>query len=153
MWEVSKGASSNSTVSMEISCDQFNYFLINVAQNIFNNFPSKNKNYCDYLSIKYRSFEFEKMSIIQTRYHISAKKQTRQECLGHQNSISELLNIAIPLTKILKFCLNFQYLQRHKFSKSIPLHKKGSHDDCKHFRPIAIIPILRKVFEKVLRLF
>ena len=55
---------------------------------------------------------------------------------------------------VLTHLLNLSILQKEfpsawKITKVIPLHKKGDKFDPKNFRPVAILPILSKILEKV----
>ena len=54
--------------------------------------------------------------------------------------ISELINLSLKTSVFPKDC---------KIAKLVPLHKKGSKTDPKNYRPISLLPLLSKIFEKV----
>lgn len=162
MWAIIKGTPCNSSFATEISSEQFNEFFVNIAQNILKNVPSNNVNYCNYLNTYMNNtdsdqnvFAFDEISIIETRdiiYHL--KNKHCRDVYGMNTQILKCIgnNIAIPLTKLLNLCIKYSvFPESFKLSKIIPLHKKGSYNDCNNFRPIAIIPILSKIFEKALK--
>ena len=55
--------------------------------------------------------------------------------------ITQICNLSIKLSHFLKDC---------KVAKLKPLYKKGTKTDPKNFRPISLLPIVSKVFEKVI---
>lgn len=60
-------------------------------------------------------------------------------------------SIAIPLTHIVNLSLeNGIFPDRLKYSVVKPLYKKGDDTDLNNYRPITLIPILAKIFEKVM---
>ena len=56
-------------------------------------------------------------------------------------SITQICNLSIRLFHFPKDC---------KVAKLKPLHKKGTKTDPKNFRPISLLPIVSKIFEKVI---
>ena len=59
--------------------------------------------------------------------------------------------ICEPLTHIFNSCLNVNVFPKlFKYTKVIPIFKKGDKDDYDNYRPISIIPIVSKVFEVLL---
>lgn len=59
--------------------------------------------------------------------------------------------IAEPLSKIInKSFTTGIYPDELKICKIIPVYKKGDKDNIKNYRPISILPIMSKVFEKIL---
>ena len=55
--------------------------------------------------------------------------------------ITQICNLSIKLSHFLKDC---------KVAKLKPLYKKGTKTDPKNFRPISLLPIVSKIFEKVI---
>lgn len=59
--------------------------------------------------------------------------------------------IAVPLTHIINESLvSSVFPDSLKIAKVKPLHKKGATDECCNYRPISILPIFSKIFEKVI---
>ena len=56
-----------------------------------------------------------------------------------------------PLSLILKACLEtWVYPSSWKRANIIPVHKKGSRQDKKNYRPMSLLPIFGKILEKVI---
>ena len=58
-----------------------------------------------------------------------------------KNPITKLCNLSISLSKFPRKC---------KIAKMKPLYKKGSKMEAKNYRPISLLPLVSKVFEKVI---
>ena len=57
----------------------------------------------------------------------------------------------IPITQICNLSIKLSHFPKEcKVAKHKPLYKKGTKTDPKHFRPISLLPIVSKIFEKVL---
>lgn len=62
-----------------------------------------------------------------------------------------IATLATPLTHIINLSLSTGvYPDSLKLTTVIPVHKKGEKDEMKNYRPIALIPIISKIFEKVI---
>ena len=58
-----------------------------------------------------------------------------------------------PLTKLINDCIEEGYFpEQLKIRKVVPIHKNGGVNDCKNYRPISVLPVLSKIFEKVIAL-
>ena len=55
--------------------------------------------------------------------------------------ISDILNISIKLSKFPEKC---------KIAKIKPIYKKGSKVEAINYRPISLLPLLSKIFERVI---
>ena len=66
-------------------------------------------------------------------------------------SLVEIMqSLATPLSLLFNFILaSEQFPLLWKTASILPLHKKGSHYDVTNYRPIALLPSLSKVFEKL----
>ena len=61
--------------------------------------------------------------------------------------------IAIPLTQIINLSIvTSKFPDLCKIAKLIALFKKGSRTDAKNYRPISLLPLLSKLFEKVIHI-
>ena len=59
--------------------------------------------------------------------------------------------LAIPLTKLFTKCISSgKYPQKWKEANIIPIHKKGRTDLALNYRSVSLLPIVSKVFEKIL---
>ena len=77
------------------------------------------------------------------------------KCKGFKNLPNCLLksssqSLATPLSLLFNFILaSEQFPLLWKTASILPFHKKGSHYDVTNYRPIALLPSLSKVFEKL----
>ena len=74
---------------------------------------------------------------------------------GDDGFSAKLLRIAAPaiadsLCKLINYCIDTQtFPTKWKVGKVTPIYKgQGSHDDKNNYRPITVLPILSKLFEK-----
>ena len=59
--------------------------------------------------------------------------------------------LGIPITQICSLSIELSHSPKDcKVAKLKPLYKKGTKTDPKNFRPISLLPIVSKVFEKVI---
>ena len=59
--------------------------------------------------------------------------------------------LAIPITQICNLSIKLShFLKDCKLVKLKPLYKKGTKTDPKNFRPISLLPVVSKIFEKVM---
>ena len=59
--------------------------------------------------------------------------------------------LAIPITQTCSLSIKLSHFPKGcKLAKLKPLHKKGTKTDPKKFRPISLLPIVSKIFEKVI---
>lgn len=75
---------------------------------------------------------------------------------GYDNISTDIIkcisqHIAPPLAHIINLSLYHGcFLNRLKVSLVKPLHKKGYKSDVNNYRPIALTPILSKIFERIM---
>lgn len=84
---------------------------------------------------------------------ISGLKSKRSQDLWSISPVllKSLSSVIGPLTDIVNDCLkNGTFPDSLKIAKVIPLHKKGCHNNVENYRPISILPVFSKVFEKIL---
>ena len=59
--------------------------------------------------------------------------------------------LGIPITQICNLSIKLSYFPKDcKVAKLKPLYKKGTKTDPKNFRSISLLPIVSKIFEKVI---
>ncbi|RYA67263.1 hypothetical protein DD592_27655 [Enterobacter cloacae complex sp. 2DZ2F20B] len=59
--------------------------------------------------------------------------------------------IITPLTRLINCCIRASvFPDCLKTARIIPIHKKGDRNDLNNYRPISILPVFSKIFEKVL---
>ena len=59
--------------------------------------------------------------------------------------------LGIPITQICNLSIKLSHFPKEcKVAKLKPFYEKGTKTDPKHFRPISLLPIVSKIFEKLL---
>lgn len=85
---------------------------------------------------------------------MSLKTSATMDVYGISNDLfKEIINvILLPLTYCLNLCiLEGVFPESLKFSRVVPILKKGNVDDPSNYRPISCIPTIAKVLEKILK--
>jgi hypothetical protein len=105
-----------------------------------------------------KGFSFKQVTFIEVRDCIDNLKNKRsREIYGLNTELIKMVkNILImPLTKLLNLC---KYLSMNSFpdclkkSLIIPIFKKGDANDKNNYRPVSLLPIFSKIFEKLMML-
>ena len=133
--------------------DSFNKHFSSVAPDLVSKIPKKN-NTLDHLPINNKSFYFQPVSHLEVYNELNALKSNKAVDIFHFpiqiiKQISDL--IAEPLASIINnsFATGI-FPDSLKIAKVIPLFKSGSTNDIKNYRPISILPIFDKIFEKIM---
>lgn len=85
------------------------------------------------------------------------KKMENKNSSGYDDMPSKIIKdnidiLAEPLSYLFNACINQGiFPDQLKISKIIPVHKKLSKSDVNNYRPIALPPILSKIFEKLIK--
>lgn len=161
MWQVVRNCTNQCSHKSQtsLSSEDFNSYFVGIAQDIISNLPASNKTssqYLEYLNIgEVPCFEFQELSFNEVRDIIfSLKNKDSKDIYGLNVKILKCIahEILTPLTKIFNICLRKGIFPTSlKTSRVIPIHKKGPTDTVANFRPISIIPLFGKVFEKALK--
>lgn len=143
---------------MKVSPDEMNDYFINSVTTLVNNLPKSNISANEILRTHHTSNpgsffvratdNNEVVSIIR-----ELKNKQCQDIYGMTipllKSVAE--HIASPLATVINCCMEQGYFPDElKKAKIIPVFKKGDVADLSNYRPIAILPTISKVFEKIL---
>ena len=151
------GRGMQSKSSNSLSADAFNYFFLGVSDKL----RSSAQRTCDALPLSSWNvpnnhyFDFHSVSQIEMRAAIRGIKPGKcMDCFGLNadmlKSVREL--IVGPLTKIFNECVNVGYFpDALKLACVTPIFKKGDVNDPSNYRPISILPVVSKVFERLLK--
>ena len=144
------------THEKETIAESLNLFFANIGLNMAHSIPIATVPYKRYLKnpIQNSMYMFETATIEITNIinDLKDKKAT-----GPDNISVKILklsrNIIAPfLTKIINTCLNEgTYPDTLKISKIVPIYKTGDKKLMKNYRPISLLPLLNKIFEKVIQ--
>lgn len=159
MWQIinSKRQQSKNQINSNISANEFSNFFGSVADNILRGLTDCEEDPVtlmhQYFS-KNCTFSIKKISQVNLRDAINSLKN---------KSTKDIYNISIPLIKcienliisplckLINICIeNCCFPQCLKEALIIPVFKKGDANDVNNYRPISLLPVLSKVFERCL---
>ena len=136
------------------NCSIFKSFFSNLAQSLLSKLPpssnvfteSKVASYYDDIKYKDLNFEFSEASpekILNILKDLNPSKEAGIDNLSDTlaRPFSQLFNLSIKLDLFPRSC---------KIAKVKPLFKKGSKNDPQNYRPISLLPILSKIFERII---
>ena len=134
--------------------EKFNDFFINVGPNLAASINTKDKNdFTSYLTQKIEhTFNFEHVSVNDISKIIS--KFEPKTSTGHDNISMKVFkriapSLLEPLACIINQSLSLGIFPRSlKIAKVIPLFKKENDKIVHNYRPISLLPVISKVFEK-----
>ena len=147
---------NNKTISKASDISEcFNSFFVNVAKDLDQKLPSLDTDPMQYLSPPNPQFmQIPSTNISEVTEVIKSLKN--KKCGVHDFSPMILKSnshlIALPLTQLLN--QSFQqgiFPNRLKLARVIPLYKKGAKTDPNNYRPISLLNIFSKIFEKVMK--
>lgn len=160
VWQiVNTEKSSCSKNKSSLSPEEFNNFFVNVADVIINSIGnSDNLNPAVFLNKVPKpvsSFFLSAVDESDVREAILSLKNS--SCFDYYGLNSKLLKVAIepivkPLSILFNKCIEDSiWPDCFKVTRVLPLHKKGDNNILDNFRPIAIVPVISKVFEILLK--
>ena len=140
-------------------CDIFNIIFVNVAKNIGENSIPVDSQHPSILKIQENNsthsvLEFkpiEENFISKQINKLSSKKAT-----GHDGISAKVLKLAQPaVLKPITFLINetikmSEFPDECKKAMVSPLHKKNSTQDKENYRPVSILPIMSKLYERAI---
>lgn len=134
----------------------FNDFFVNIAESIKESRDSANhEKLKDFCSAKIPENTVFDMPLLSADYVLKSLKNTDiRKSTGTDEIGPRLLKMAAPyIAESLTYICNLSvksgtFPERWKEAKVKPLHKGGPSNDFNNFRPISILPVLSKLFEK-----
>lgn len=166
IWQVvrenTNSQARNLNTDTTISPDDFNNFFAGIAKNIIDQLPNSDYTAEEFLynNVKtphagQQEFNFSEITFIEVRDIIFNLNNKNSKDYYNINTkiLKSIANIIIiPLTKLLNLCIKYSVFPIvFKISRVVPIHKKGPTNLLDNYRPISLIPIIAKVFEKALK--
>lgn len=142
--------------STNISAVAFNNYFSTIAGNLVSRLPDPKNDYSTYLKqeVSSEQFYFIMVSEVIVRDTINSLGNSSSFDIYGMNSkiIKHVKNTIIsPLTILFNQCLRENvFPDILKISKVVPIPKGGAMDEETNYRPISVIPLLGKIFEKIL---
>lgn len=150
--------SKKKKTSTNLKPDELNTFFTTISDIITQTIPIENMEPEYFLNkIPRRPMSFFMPPIIESDMRAAILKLKNSACLDYYGLNSRLMKGALesliePLTYIINNCVaEGKWPNILKISKIIPIHKKGDTDVPDNFRPIAIVPIISKIFEQIIK--
>ena len=148
------GASS-ATTDLKVKCDMFNRFFVSCATNLRSICSTTVHAFKKWLPQTNNSeiFTFQQFTDLEVR--TALRELIANKATGVYGISSRLLKdgadvLAYPLTFL--FNLSVQQCKipgEWKKAKVMPLYKSGAKSDPKNFRPISVLPVVSKVYERL----
>lgn len=162
IWQVihsETNQSQHKLSSSELSADEFCKYFANIAEEILKTIPETNQSASTILA---NSFPSNKSSIflhptdeheIFNAIH-SLSNSSSKDIYGlnsHFLKISASV-ISLPLSQLVNKCFEEGIFPTSlKITKIVPIHKKDDINELTNYRPIAIVPVISKIFEIILK--
>ena len=140
-------------------CDIFNNFFVNVAKNIGDNSVPINSEHPSLLKIQENLTVQSVLNFKPVDEDFVSKQIGRlnvKKATGHDGISAKVLKLARPvIVKPLTDLINLT-IERSEFPDSTknamvtPLHKKNSNLDKENYRPVSILPVVSKIYERAI---
>ena len=131
----------------------FNKFFVNVSSQVCPEIPRTKKSPLDYLKIRnVNSIFFKPIVSVEIQDIISGLDNSKSS--GPYSVPVKLLKVLNPqISELLAQIFNESlsvgiFPDELKYAKVIPIHKKGSPTDTSNYRPISLLSVFSKIFEK-----
>ena len=134
--------------------EAFNEFFVKVGPNLAGQIPDVHKSFKEYLPNTI-SDSFHWLPVTPLEIEDMLKSSDQKKACGHDNLPVKLLvdsaqYISNPLSYIFNLSLQLgQFPDPLKVAKVSPVYKKGDREQPGNYRPISVLPVLSKIFEKL----
>ena len=134
--------------------NEFNNFFVNIGPNLANTLPNGNVSHRHYLGPQIDDSLFWKPVTTAEVFNHLIGLDIKKAC-GHDNIPIRLLKDgAVYISDALAYIFNLslesgRVPDEMKIAKVTPIHKKGPTDEPGNCRPISVLPVLGKFFEKI----
>nr|WP_253308705.1 reverse transcriptase family protein [Rickettsia endosymbiont of Ceutorhynchus assimilis] len=140
--------------NVNISPQNFNEYFVNIAQELLRDLRNSDNAPGHSGTVKQGpGFTFRPVTFVEIRDIIkNLKNKTSRDIFNLNVPLLKLIReiIIYPLTKFINQCIESMYFPNIlKCALVVPIYKgKGGRDDVGNYRPISLLPVLSKVFEK-----
>ena len=160
--ECSSEISCINSQSGQITCsnelaESFNNYFTKIGPNIANTIENSDVNFMDYLTETTKTENVFKFQVISVTKVVGLLRSLNPcKSTGIDEISAKVIRIAAPviaesLTKIFNTAIYSETVPFDwKVARVIPLHKSGPRNLFNNYRPVSILSIISKVFEKLL---
>ena len=164
MWQIINGNRPKNRdkdlASQYLSPDTLNNYFTNIASDLIKNIPNVGREPLEYFNAfeipsppMYR-FQFCEVSYNEIRDIVNSlkNKNSRDKYGMNVKLIKSILNvILIPLTNLINLCIKKNIFPKVlKEAIVVPIFKRGNCELPENYRPISLLPIIAKIFERCL---
>jgi hypothetical protein len=131
--------------------NKFNHYFLNISTELHNNISPAFGNYFHLIPINQHSIFFAPAtsSEVFTVIHSIKSNSSIQDIPIKMLKLSP--NFAVGIAELFNHIIvKGEYPDKLKLATVIPIHKSGSRSNIKNFRPISLLPVLDKIFEKLI---
>ncbi|PFX11729.1 putative RNA-directed DNA polymerase from transposon X-element [Stylophora pistillata] len=154
----SKSSSATARTANEAKdkCNTFNSFFVSCAEDLRSIHRSTARSFSKWLPQIVRPEKFNLRKITVTEVRKALKDLKPKKATGVDGIPSRLLKdgsdaLAYPLSLIFNLTIQQNVIPAEwKKAKVTPLHKSGSKDDPRNYRPISVLPVVSKVLERLI---
>ena len=143
-------------------CRNFKTFYENLSTDLVNKLPQPTnkfgmdsiRKYYNRLGLQNENFKFD--PVTETMVHLLLENINPDKAVGVDNMAGRFLKdgsniLKGPITKLINLSIHTsKFPDGCKIAKLKPLYKKGSFLEAKNYRPISLLPLLSKIFEKII---
>ena len=143
-----------SITNSNVLADEFNNHFATIGPKLASEIPSQcNNSHLEYLTSTNERFQFRPTTTNQVLSLLN--KLNKSKATGVDKISARLVRkcadlICIPLCHIFNQSLSLGiFPEDWKCARVTPLFKQGNRDDMNNYRPISVVPIIAKVFERI----
>ena len=142
----------NENRSILLSCDQLNDFFVNIGHQLAN--KEVCQDYLRHVKTVTNTLFLQKTNNSEVYKIInSLPNKSSEDCYSLSSLLLKVVNPVVCDLFADQFnrCIDEnEFPEVLKLAKVLPFHKSGNRNDAGNFRPISLLPIISKVFEKLL---
>ena len=133
--------------------NHFNKFFVNAPMEIYKKLPQQSKDPCSYVTQNAETIFLKPVTDDEVNKLLSKLKNTSEgyDCI--KPSVVKYVKDCIikPLVHICNLSLiNGTFPSKLKIAKVVPIHKKGDTSSFSNYRPVSVLPVFSKLFEKLM---
>ena len=156
------GKEGNVTFDSKVNAESFKDFFANLATSLVKKLPIPTnkfginivKEYYKHLNLENKHFTFQPTTIeiiLKLLQNIDPSKAVGLDNLSGRFLKDGATELAPPITMLINLSISKStFPDQCKIAKLKPLFKKGSSLEPKNYRPISLLPLISKLFEKVI---
>lgn len=163
-WTIIKEETGNQKIDhlmeTELRPEEFKIYLSSLTENLLKDMPKSDNSYTTYLHTTrtdyMKSCYLEQTSPQEIKEIIRNLKEKKSEdfygmAIKTIKAVAD--EISYPLALLFNKCMDEGYFPNElKIAKVVPIYKNGDGNLCENYRPISILPIISKIFEKLLKI-